>query len=588
MQQMSNILLSNSNQNADVGAKIGKQDVENTSFLSVFNQASEQKNSFKPAADELAPAQAEQQIEDVDIEVELSESAESSQDNTDAEMIFAQLNMADSLGKRHHRDGNELPLIDKQGNYIGKNFTLEPIENGLEVIDTKLEVIDIKLEVINTKFEAVDTKFEAVDTKLEPLNLTSIELEQIDLEQIALEQHNIDFADSASTEADELFTETIHLDSHFTSSSQAIATLNPEQISSLTTYSQLSVKELQALDIKDLSELVSDFNLQAPVIDESILAMAELAQAELAHDDIASSVLNPLQQSELDNALAASVHNPNQAMNMSNTAKLNPALQPTANDPQQSAALMTSSLSVESQHILGDKSRIDGNIQPDLAGVKSLEKADFSVVLDSVAGKRVGESAVNINSASDGFEFFSDTSEVESKSLQNQSSFTPVHKSDVPQFQLSLRPQAQGEAGAQMQEMIQKFSPVMKQQLITMVSNGIQQAEIRLDPPELGHLTIKIQIQGDQTQVQFNVAQSQTRDLVEQAIPRLRDMLASEGLQLTDSQVSQGGGGRDQQQEQSESQGHTSDAQLDEISAQEASLMTNTSRSLHSAIDYYA
>ncbi|UAL45329.1 flagellar hook-length control protein FliK [Shewanella inventionis] len=503
-------------------------------------------------------------------------------------MIFAQLNMADSLGKRHHRDGNELPLIDKQGNYIGKNFTLEPIENGLEVIDTKLEVIDIKLEVINTKFEAVDTKLEVIDTKLEPLNLTSIELEQIDLEQIALEQHNIDFADSASTEADELFTETIHLDSHFTSSSQAIATLNSEQISSLTTYSQLSVKELQALDIKELSELVSDFNLQAPVIDESILAMAELAQAELAHDDIASSVLNPLQQSELDNVLAASVHNPNQAMNMSNTAKLNPALQPTANDPQQSAALMTSSLSVESQHILGDKSRIDGNIQPDLAGVKSLEKADFSVVLDSVAGKRVGESAVNINSASDGFEFFSDTSEVESKSLQNQSSFTPVHKSDVPQFQLSLRPQAQGEAGAQMQEMIQKFSPVMKQQLITMVSNGIQQAEIRLDPPELGHLTIKIQIQGDQTQVQFNVAQSQTRDLVEQAIPRLRDMLASEGLQLTDSQVSQGGGGRDQQQEQSESQGHTSDAQLDEISAQEASLMTNTSRSLHSAIDYYA
>ena len=89
-----------------------------------------------------------------------------------------------------------------------------------------------------------------------------------------------------------------------------------------------------------------------------------------------------------------------------------------------------------------------------------------------------------------------------------------------------------------------------------MVSNGIQQAEIRLDPPELGHLTVKIQIQGDQTQVQFHVAQSQTRDIVEQAMPRLRDMLAQEGL--------------------------------DEISAQEPSLMTNPSRSLHSAIDYYA
>lgn len=128
----------------------------------------------------------------------------------------------------------------------------------------------------------------------------------------------------------------------------------------------------------------------------------------------------------------------------------------------------------------------------------------------------------------------------------------------------------------------------MKQQLITMVSNGIQQAEIRLDPPELGHLTVKIQIQGDQTQVQFNVAQSQTRDLVEQAIPRLRDMLASEGLQLTDSHVSQGGDGREQQQGQSGHQGAATDSQLDEIAAQEVNLMTNSSRSLHSAIDYYA
>jgi flagellar hook-length control protein FliK len=151
-------------------------------------------------------------------------------------------------------------------------------------------------------------------------------------------------------------------------------------------------------------------------------------------------------------------------------------------------------------------------------------------------------------------------------------------------LQMSLRPQ--GEPGGQMQEMIQRFSPVMKQQLITMVSNGIQQAEIRLDPPELGHLTVKIQIHGDQTQVQFNVAQSQTRDIVEQAMPRLRDMLAQEGLQLTDSQVSQGGEGSDQQGQSAHQGG--AESQLGEIPAQEVSLMTNPSRSLHSAIDYYA
>jgi flagellar hook-length control protein FliK len=243
-------------------------------------------------------------------------------------------------------------------------------------------------------------------------------------------------------------------------------------------------------------------------------------------------------------------------------------------------------MTIDPETILGDKTRIDGNIQLDTDNAKVLAKADFSVVLDSLAAKRAsGDPSTAVNQTSFGLDTLADIGDTDSKALQNQSSFTSVHKSDVPQFQLSLRPQ--GEPGAQMQEMIQRFSPVMKQQLITMVSNGIQQAEIRLDPPELGHLTVKIQIQGDQTQVQFHVAQSQTRDIVEQAMPRLRDMLAQEGLQLTDSQVSQGDGGSEQPHEQSSNQGG-GDSQLDEISAQEVSLMTNPSRSLHSAIDYYA
>lgn len=105
-----------------------------------------------------------------------------------------------------------------------------------------------------------------------------------------------------------------------------------------------------------------------------------------------------------------------------------------------------------------------------------------------------------------------------------------------------------------MQNMIMRFSPVMQQQLITMVSQGVQQAEIRLDPAELGQMMVKIQVQGDTTQVQFQVTQAQTRDLIEQALPRLKDMLAEQGMQLSDGQVSyqdayqHNGSGSDQQQ----------------------------------------
>ncbi|WP_041510641.1 flagellar hook-length control protein FliK [Shewanella sp. cp20] len=160
-----------------------------------------------------------------------------------------------------------------------------------------------------------------------------------------------------------------------------------------------------------------------------------------------------------------------------------------------------------------------------------------------------------------------------------------VRSEAIPQYQMSIKPQ--GEPVVQMQEMIQKFSPVMRQQLVAMVSQGVQQAEIRLDPPELGHMMVRVQVQGDQTQVQFHVTQTQTRDLVEQAIPRLRELLAEQGMQLTDSNVSQGGKEQDGSGEQGEGGGHGL-AEMDEISAEESLLVSNNATSYRSGIDYYA
>ncbi|MGL5360062.1 MAG: flagellar hook-length control protein FliK, partial [Shewanella sp.] len=149
---------------------------------------------------------------------------------------------------------------------------------------------------------------------------------------------------------------------------------------------------------------------------------------------------------------------------------------------------------------------------------------------------------------------------------------------------LSLR---QGTGPTPLQEMIQRFSPVMQQQLITMVSQGLQQAEIRLDPPELGHMLVKIQVQGDQTQVQFHVTQSQTRELVEQALPRLRELLLDQGMQLADSHVSQGDQG--QRREGGFAKGDEPNmSNLDDFSAEELDLGLNQSISLTSGIDYYA
>ncbi|WP_064791812.1 flagellar hook-length control protein FliK [Shewanella woodyi] len=175
----------------------------------------------------------------------------------------------------------------------------------------------------------------------------------------------------------------------------------------------------------------------------------------------------------------------------------------------------------------------------------------------------------------------------ESKLQQTSSLLSPQpQRTDIAQIQLSLR--QSNEQQVQLQDMIQRFAPVMKQQLVTMVSQGIQHAEIRLDPPELGQLMVRIQVQGDQTQVQFQVAQHQTRDMIEQAIPRLKDLLSEQGMQLTDSHVSQEDSNNGEGEQASDDNGDQFTSELDEISAEESLISSKQATSYRSGIDYYA
>lgn len=72
-----------------------------------------------------------------------------------------------------------------------------------------------------------------------------------------------------------------------------------------------------------------------------------------------------------------------------------------------------------------------------------------------------------------------------------------------------------------------------------MMAKNLKYVDIRLDPPELGKIQIKLTINQDQASVQFTVNNPQTRDIVEQAMPRLREMLQQQGLQLAQSSVQQ-------------------------------------------------
>ncbi|GIU20194.1 flagellar hook-length control protein FliK [Shewanella sp. MBTL60-007] len=211
--------------------------------------------------------------------------------------------------------------------------------------------------------------------------------------------------------------------------------------------------------------------------------------------------------------------------------------------------------------------------------LEQLKGAELSVrTTASQAALEVGSSAMTDSGAQELKSFTG----LQSQQLHQQG----ASRQELPQFNLSLK--SVGEQAPQMQQMIQRFSPVMNQQLITMVSKGIQQAEIRLDPPELGHMMVRIQVQGDTTQVQFQVSQHQTRELVEQAMPRLREMLAEQGMQLTDGQVSQGNGGNSQGEQGLGNGNGRGESETDEISAEDMLARSNLSTSSASGIDYYA
>ena len=101
-----------------------------------------------------------------------------------------------------------------------------------------------------------------------------------------------------------------------------------------------------------------------------------------------------------------------------------------------------------------------------------------------------------------------------------------------------------------------------------MMAKNLKYVDIRLDPPELGKIQIKLSINQDQASVQFTVNNPQTRDIVEQAMPRLREMLQQQGLQLAQSSV--------QQESSQQFAGHQNNSSAQSQSGQQSSTVATT------------
>lgn len=103
---------------------------------------------------------------------------------------------------------------------------------------------------------------------------------------------------------------------------------------------------------------------------------------------------------------------------------------------------------------------------------------------------------------------------------------TPVSTSGKPEL---IIPQTPGQVG---------WSDVFAERVSFAVRQNLQEAEIRLNPPQLGQVDVRIVMSNDQASLMFSSPHGAVREAIELSTGRLREMLADSGFNLVNVDVS--------------------------------------------------
>jgi len=136
------------------------------------------------------------------------------------------------------------------------------------------------------------------------------------------------------------------------------------------------------------------------------------------------------------------------------------------------------------------------------------------------------------------------------------------------------------------------FSDAVKDKVMLMISQKLQQFDISLDPPEFGNMQVRVNLQGEQATVNFVVQNQQAKEAFEQNMHKLKELLAEQGVDVGDANVEQQSQQSDNETNNEENEGdahhnsttNTADAS-DVIEHNLSARMINSSTT---AVDYYA
>ncbi|MDP9044057.1 MAG: flagellar hook-length control protein FliK, partial [Pseudomonadota bacterium] len=88
------------------------------------------------------------------------------------------------------------------------------------------------------------------------------------------------------------------------------------------------------------------------------------------------------------------------------------------------------------------------------------------------------------------------------------------------------------------------FAQELGLRLSVLAKDGIQQAELHLNPADMGPVSVQIVMDGTQAHIAFGADMAATRHAIEAGLPQLAGALADAGFTLAGGGVSQHAGGR--------------------------------------------
>ena len=132
------------------------------------------------------------------------------------------------------------------------------------------------------------------------------------------------------------------------------------------------------------------------------------------------------------------------------------------------------------------------------------------------------------------------------------------------------------------------FTQSLGVQVSVLAADGVQQAELHLNPAEMGPISVQIAIDGTQAQVDFGADMASTRQLIESGLPELASALRDAGFTLTGGGVSQQARQGSPDGGQGRGEGGARSRSIGGVEAAEAAPRRVTTRVSAGGVDLYA